>query len=128
MKYNTDLTDLCVRRPYTSIPSKGLACVAGGIVSAREIKFWTSERPSREENGERDSEIGISDTCHQAGGREMSAPRPYVTDPFRPLSSISNWYWCIYIYIYIYNSYIYNSILVITVVWFVQVCLAVVHI
>ena len=25
------------------------------------------------------------------GGREMSAPRPYVTEPFRPLSSISNW-------------------------------------
>ena len=34
-----------------------LACVAGGIVSAREIKFWTSERRSREENGDRDSEI-----------------------------------------------------------------------
>ena len=32
-----------------------VACVAGGIVSAREIKFWTSERRSREENGERDS-------------------------------------------------------------------------
>ena len=25
------------------------------------------------------------------GGREMSAPRPYVTEPFRPLSSINNW-------------------------------------
>ena len=25
------------------------------------------------------------------GEREMSAPRPYVTDPFRPLSSINNW-------------------------------------
>ena len=25
------------------------------------------------------------------GGREMSAPRPNVTDPFRPLSSINNW-------------------------------------
>ena len=25
------------------------------------------------------------------GGREMSTPRPYVTDPFRPLSSINNW-------------------------------------
>ena len=36
---------------------KLLACVAGGIVSAHEIKFWTSERRSREENGERDSEI-----------------------------------------------------------------------
>ena len=34
-----------------------IACVAGGIVSAREIKFWTSKRRSREENGERDSEI-----------------------------------------------------------------------
>ena len=33
-----------------------IACVAGGIVSASEIKFWTSERRSREENGERDSE------------------------------------------------------------------------
>ena len=38
----------------------GLACVAGCIVSAREIKFWTSERRSREENGERDSEISES--------------------------------------------------------------------
>ena len=34
--------------------ASNLACVAGGIVSAREIKFWTSERRSREENGERD--------------------------------------------------------------------------
>ena len=25
------------------------------------------------------------------GGREMSAPRPYVTDPFRPLSSLYIW-------------------------------------
>ena len=25
------------------------------------------------------------------GGREMSAPRPYVTDPFRPLCSINKW-------------------------------------
>jgi len=25
------------------------------------------------------------------GGREMSAPRPYVTEPFCPLSSINNW-------------------------------------
>ena len=25
------------------------------------------------------------------GGREMSAPRPYVTEPFHPLSSINNW-------------------------------------
>ena len=25
------------------------------------------------------------------GGREMSAPRPYVTEPFPPLSSIINW-------------------------------------
>ena len=25
------------------------------------------------------------------GGREMSAPRPYATDPFRPISSTSNW-------------------------------------
>ena len=37
-----------------------VACVAGGIVSAREIKFWTNERRSREENGERDSEISES--------------------------------------------------------------------
>ena len=51
------------------------------------------------------------------GGREMSAPRPYVTDPFRPLSLIIG-----------SNSYIYNSILVISAMWFVQVCLAVVHI
>ena len=68
MKYNTDLTDLCVRHPYTSIPSKGLACVAGGIVSAREIKFWTSERRSREENGERDSEIFQSPSPHSPRG------------------------------------------------------------
>ena len=31
------------------------------------------------------------------GGRVMSAPRPYVTEPFRPLSSISNWYQLLYI-------------------------------
>ena len=34
----------------------------------------------------------------------MSAPRPYVTEPFRPLSSL----------IVSSNSYIYNSILVIS--------------
>ena len=45
------------------------------------------------------------------GGREMAVPRPYVTEPFRQL-----------------NSYIYNSILVISCIWYVQVCLSVVHI
>ena len=30
----------------------------------------------------------VSDTCRQAGRREMSAPRPYETDPFHPLESI----------------------------------------
>ena len=49
------------------------------------------------------------------GEREMSAPRPYVTEPFRPLSSVS-------------NSCKYNNILVISSMWYVQVCLAVVHI
>ena len=44
-----------------------LACVAGGIVSAREIKFWTSERRSREENGERDS--GISESLSPFSSR-----------------------------------------------------------
>ena len=37
-----------------NMSSEMLACVAGGIVGAREIKFW---RRSREENGERDFEI-----------------------------------------------------------------------
>ena len=37
------------------------------------------------------------------GGREMSAPRPYVTQPFRPLSSISNWQQ--FLYIQQYSSY-----------------------
>ena len=32
----------------------------------------------------------VSDTCRQAG-REISASRPYVTDPFRPLSLSNNW-------------------------------------
>ena len=31
------------------------------------------------------------------GGREMSAPRPYVTDPFRPLSSLNSWKQFLYI-------------------------------
>ena len=44
----------------------------------------------------------------------MSVPCPYVTDPFRPLSSFHS------------NSYIYNSILVISSMWYVQVCLAVI--
>ena len=42
------------------------------------------------------------------GGRVMSAPRPYVTEPFRPLSSIN---------IIGSNSNIYNSILVISSMW-----------
>ena len=33
------------------------------------------------------SEVQIP-VSRQGGGREMSAPRPYVTDPFHPLSSI----------------------------------------
>ena len=44
-----------VKRFYLPV----LACVAGGIVSAREIKFWTSERRSREENGERDLRVPL---------------------------------------------------------------------
>ena len=33
----------------------------------------------------------------------MSAPRPYVTDPFRPLSSSNNWQQ--FLYIQQYSSY-----------------------
>ena len=47
----------------------------------------------------------------------MSAPRPYLTEPFRPLGSINNGS----------NSYIYKRILVISSMWYIQVCLAVVH-
>ena len=36
-----------------------LACVAGGIVSAREIKFWTSEQQSRKENGENGERVPL---------------------------------------------------------------------
>ena len=35
----------------------------------------------------------VSDTCRppiRQGGREMSAPRPYETDPFHPLCSVHN--------------------------------------
>ena len=32
------------------------------------------------------------------GGRVMSAPRPRVTEPFHPLSSINNWQQLLYIY------------------------------
>ena len=45
------LNSSCALSPWAAV-----ACVAGGIVSARAIKFWTSERRSREENGESDSE------------------------------------------------------------------------
>ena len=33
----------------------------------------------------------VSDTCCQAGRERIVAPRPYLTEPFRPLSSINNW-------------------------------------
>ena len=41
----------------------------------------------------------------------MSAPRPYGTDPFHPLGSISNMNQFLYIY---------NSVLVISSMWYVQ--------
>jgi len=58
----------------------------------------------------------VSDTCRQAGRERNVGPRPCLTDPFRPLSSIS------------WNSCIYNRILVISSMWYVQVWLAVVYI
>ena len=42
----------------------------------------------------------------------MSAPRPYGTDPFHPLGSISNMKQLLYIY---------NSVQVISSMWYVQV-------
>ena len=48
------------------------------------------------------------------GGREMSAPRPYVTDPFHPLSSVQG------------NQqflYICHNVLDISSMWYVQVCI-----
>ena len=42
----------------------------------------------------------------------MSAPRPYGTDPFHPLGSISNMKQFLYIY---------NNVLVISSMWYVQV-------
>ena len=41
----------------------------------------------------------------------MSAPRPYATDPFHPLGSISNMK---------QFPYIYNSVSVISSIWYVQ--------
>ena len=41
----------------------------------------------------------------------MSAPRPYWTDPFHPLGSISNMKQL---------QYIYNSVAVISSMWYVQ--------
>ena len=58
----------------------------------------------------------VSDACRQAGRERNVGPRPCLTDPFRPLSSISR------------NSYIYNRILVISSMWYIQVWLAVVYI
>ena len=51
------------------------------------------------------------------GGREMSAPRPYVTDPFHPLGSIRN------------NKsflYIYQNVLFISSKWFEKMSLVMV--
>ena len=41
-------------------------------------------------------------------GREMSAPRPYVTDPFRPLSLINSWKQ--FLYIQQHSSYFLNVV------------------
>ena len=65
--------------------SDAIACVARGIVSAREIKFWTSERRSREENGERDSEIPPARKleffeCSLRSWRYCKRPRNKVLD------------------------------------------------
>ena len=43
----------------------------------------------------------------------MSAPRPFVTDPFHPLDSICNNY---------SNLFIHQSVPVISSMWYVQVC------
>ena len=45
----------------------------------------------------------------------MSAPRPFVTDPFHPLDSICNNYSFLFIY---------QSVPVISSMWYVQVCLS----
>ena len=53
----------------------------------------------------------VSDTCRQAGRereREMSAPRPYGTDPFHPLGSVSYMKQLLYIY---------NTVPVISSMW-----------
>ena len=52
-------------------------------------------------------------------GREMSAPRPYVTDPFHPLSSVCD---------YKQFLYICESVGVISSVWYRELCLGKVHI
>ena len=53
------------------------------------------------------------------GGRELSAPRPYVTDPFHPLSSIYNMKQFVYIYKILQG---------ISCMWYIQVCLGTVFI
>ena len=50
------------------------------------------------------------------GGREMSAPRSYVTDPFHPLSSIHR---------RLQFLYICNGVLVLSSIWYLQVCLGI---
>ena len=50
----------------------------------------------------------------------MSAPRPYVTDPFRPLGSTSVIRQFLYIYIY-------KSVLVISFMWYVLAGVGIVY-
>ena len=57
--------------------------------------FWTWRQSVVPNDAPRDfgPEVAFGDKfpipVARQGGREMSAPRPYVTDPFHPLSSIN---------------------------------------
>ena len=53
------------------------------------------------------------------GGREMSAPRPCVTNPFHLLSSVNSHYQLLHIQ---------NSVVIISHIWYIQVCLDTVYI
>ena len=58
-----------------------LDVVPEGRTERCSLKFWPGGRFWSQ----------VSDTCRQAGTERNVAPRPYVTDPFRPLSSLNSW-------------------------------------
>ena len=86
-------------RPYVDIFSKNMVsrdCACANKIRKQQY-LWTWCQSVVPNDAPRDfgPEVAFGAKLQipvaRQGGREMSAPRPWVTEPFRPLSSINSW-------------------------------------